>query len=54
MEFDEDWINNSDMYSYSIFVLAEDNRIKVLQVDGDDGNGYYGTGYRILVRQKNN
>lgn len=54
VEFDEDWINNGNLYSYSIFVLAADNRIKVLQVDGHDDNGYYGTGYKILVKQKNN
>ena len=38
--------------SYKIFVLAENKKIKLLQVDGDDGNGYYGTGYRINVRCK--
>lgn len=36
--------------SYKIFVFAEDKRIKLLQVDGSDGNGYYGTGYTILVK----
>lgn len=35
--------------SYRVFVLAEDRRIKLMQVDGDDGNGYYGTGYWINV-----
>ena len=39
-------------YSYKIFVYAEDKRIKILQVDGSDGNGYYGTGYSILVKKK--
>lgn len=34
---------------YSIFVLAHDERIKLAQIDGTDGNGYYGTGYRIEV-----
>lgn len=38
--------------SYRIFVYAEDKRIKILQVDGTDGNGYYGTGYSIRVREK--
>lgn len=41
-----------DEYSYKIFVFAEDTRIKIVQVDGDDGNGYYGTGYTIRVRKK--
>lgn len=38
--------------SYKIFVFTEDKRIKLLQVDGDDGNGYYGTGYSITVKLK--
>ena len=42
-----------DELSYKIFVLAADKRIKVLQVDGDDGNGYYGTGYSIMVTIRN-
>lgn len=39
-------------YSYRIFVIAENKRIKILQVDGTDGNGYYGTGYSINVKIK--
>lgn len=35
--------------SYKIFVFCEDTRINLLQVDGDDGNGYYGSGYTIRV-----
>lgn len=38
--------------SYKIYVYAENEKIKLLQVDGDDGNGYYGTGYTINVRIK--
>ncbi len=34
---------------YQIFVLAEDRRIKLLDVSGNDGSGYYGTGYWIEV-----
>ena len=41
-----------DDTSYRIFVYAEDKRIKILQVDGTDGNGYYGTGYSIRVKEK--
>lgn len=40
----------SEEYSYKIFVYAEDTKIKIVQVDGDDGNGYYGTGYSIRVK----
>lgn len=41
-----------DDISYKIFVFCEDTRIKMLQVDGTDGNGYYGTGYEIIVKRK--
>ena len=40
----------SNTHSYKIFVYAENTKIKLLQVDGDDGNGYYGTGYEIVVK----
>lgn len=38
--------------SYKVFVFCEDTRINLLQVDGSDGNGYYGTGYTITVKIK--
>jgi hypothetical protein len=37
--------------AYRVFVLAADERIKLLEVDGSDGNGYYGTGYWIMVER---
>ena len=37
-------------YTYRVFVVAEDKRINLYSVSGDDGNGYYGTGYELLVR----
>ena len=49
---DNDTKDDYDETSYKIFVLAADERIKILQVDGDDGNGYYGTGYTIYVTIK--
>ena len=49
VEFEEENIED-DERSYKIFVYAENEKIKMLQVDGDDGNGYYGTGYSIKVR----
>ena len=49
---DGDVANEEDDTSYKIFVFCEDTRIKLLQVDGSDGNGYYGTGYTIIVKQK--
>ena len=39
-------------HCYRIFVYAENKQIKLLQCDGDDGNGCYGTGYHIKVRLK--
>jgi hypothetical protein len=38
---------------YHIFVFAEDRRINCVSYDGSD-NGYYGTGYRLFVRVKEN
>lgn len=35
---------------YRIYVYAGHEKISLLSVEGDDGNGYYGTGYWILVR----
>ena len=49
---DGDVANEDDDTSYKIFVFCEDTRIKLLQVDGSDGNGYYGTGYTLIVKQK--
>lgn len=34
---------------YLIFVYAENKRINLVTIEGDDGNGYYGTGFRIYV-----
>ena len=36
--------------AYRIFVVAEDKRINLVDIEGSDGNGYYGTGYELLVR----
>lgn len=37
--------------TYKIFVLAGHERINLLSIEGSDGNGYYGTGYELAVRQ---
>lgn len=47
---DEDTNDDYDDTSYKIFVFAENKKIKILQVDGSDGNGYYGSGYSIIVK----
>jgi hypothetical protein len=41
----DDWTGH-----YRIFVYADNERINLMQVDGSDGNGYYGTGFEIVVR----
>lgn len=33
-----------------IFVFAGDERIKIIDIHGDEGNGYYGRGFVIFVR----
>lgn len=35
--------------AYRIFVLAGHERINLLSIEGSDGNGYYGTGYELVV-----
>lgn len=35
--------------SYRIYVIADAVEINAVQVDGDDGNGYYGTGYELFI-----
>lgn len=36
---------------YRIFVYAENRKVNLLTVEGDDGNGYYGTGFEIIVKR---
>lgn len=36
---------------YRVFVFADNQQINLMQFDGTDGNGYYGTGFEILVRE---
>lgn len=38
-----------EAYRYSLFVFTGDDKINALTVDGDDGNGYYGSGYSIRI-----
>lgn len=35
---------------YRIFVFADNKRLNLATFEGTDGNGYYGTGFSILVR----
>ncbi len=36
-------------WAYRIFVVADAVEVNVMSVEGDDGNGYYGTGYELFV-----
>ncbi len=40
---------HEDQGYYRIFVLAQDERIELARFDGNDGNGYYGTGFWFSV-----
>lgn len=35
--------------TYQIFVYADNVKVNLARFEGSDGNGYYGTGYRITV-----
>jgi len=37
--------------TYKIFVFAGNERINLATYEGTDGNGWYGTGYAVLVRR---
>jgi hypothetical protein len=48
-----DETDGSDRYepdrTYRIFVLAQDQRFELAAFEGNDGNGYYGTGFWFTV-----
>ena len=47
---DDDYYDEEDYYQhYKIFVIADGMTTELLDVYGTDGNGYYGTGYKIDV-----
>jgi hypothetical protein len=37
--------------TYRIFVFADNQRINLATFEGTDGNGWYGTGYSVLIRR---
>ena len=47
----DDWDGGAQWYK--IFVYAENQQIMLAEFSGDDGNGYYGTGFNISVRKAN-
>lgn len=42
--------DGKDAHTYKIYVLAANKEQVLLSVSGDDGNGYYGTGYTLNVK----
>ena len=46
---DFNWDDDNNGY-YKIFVVAAEKKINLFTVEGSDGNGYYGTGFELLVR----
>lgn len=51
--FDEAVNSYGDPIMYKIFVFADNTKINLLTVEGDIGNGYYGSGYTISVTDLN-
>lgn len=52
IDVDDDYKNphwGSPNTTYTLFVVAEDNWQPLAVVSGNDGNGYYGTGFEIQV-----
>lgn len=37
--------------TYRLFVIAQDERFELATFDGDDGSGYYGTGFWFTVNK---
>lgn len=37
--------------TWKLFVFADNTAVNAFTVDGDDGNGYYGTGFHITVTE---
>lgn len=35
--------------SYRLFVFSDNEQVNAVEVDGSDGNGYYGTGFYVYV-----
>lgn len=44
---DNDW----NTRRYTLFVFADNEMVNLATVEGDDGNGYYGTGFEIVVEE---
>lgn len=40
-----------DSHRYTLFVFADNQKINLATIEGDDGNGYYGSGFEIVVEK---
>ena len=49
VEVDVEGHGNDTRLTYRIFVLAQDERFELATFDGDDGSGYYGSGFWFTV-----
>ena len=47
-ETDSEWGGIND--AFRIFVYSEHEKIKLAEIVGSEGNGYYGSGYYVTVR----
>jgi hypothetical protein len=47
---EDDWYGGSQVYT--LFVYAENEKLKLAEFEGDDGSGYYGTGFQITVKKR--
>lgn len=48
---EDDGTGSSRDTTYRLFVLAQDERIELVTAEGTDGNGWYGTGFWVNVRE---
>ena len=51
VEVDVEEIGSDTRLTYRIFVLAQDQRFELAAFEGDDGSGYYGTGFWFTVKE---
>ena len=51
VEVDVEKIGSDTRLTYRIFVLAQDQRFELAAFEGDDGSGYYGSGFWFTVKE---
>ena len=45
----DDYMNDESEGRYAIYVYSQNRRINAAEFVGSDGNGYYGTGFQLIV-----